>query len=58
VRNDAAALAALARRHGALALMDCVTSLGGLPVDVDGFGVDAAFSGSQKCCLTRRCTRC
>jgi alanine-glyoxylate transaminase/serine-glyoxylate transaminase/serine-pyruvate transaminase len=49
VRNDAAALASLARRHGALALMDCVTSLGGLQVEVDGFAVDAAFSGSQKC---------
>jgi alanine-glyoxylate transaminase/serine-glyoxylate transaminase/serine-pyruvate transaminase len=49
VRNDAAALAAAGRRHGALVVMDCVTSLGGLNVDVDGFGVDAAFSGSQKC---------
>ena len=29
--------------------MDCVTSLGGLPVEIDRFGVDAAFSGSQKC---------
>ena len=29
--------------------MDCVTSLGGLEVNVDRFGVDAAFSGSQKC---------
>jgi alanine-glyoxylate transaminase/serine-glyoxylate transaminase/serine-pyruvate transaminase len=49
VKNDAAALAAAGRKHGALVAMDCVTSLGGLPVDVDGFGVDAAFSGSQKC---------
>jgi len=49
VRHDAKALAQLGRRHGALVLMDCVTSLGGLDVDVDGFGVDAAFSGSQKC---------
>ena len=49
VRNDAAALAAAGRRHDALVLMDCVTSLGGLAVDIDGFGVDAAFSGSQKC---------
>jgi alanine-glyoxylate transaminase/serine-glyoxylate transaminase/serine-pyruvate transaminase len=49
VRNDAAALAAAGRKHGALVVMDCVTSLGGLAVDVDGFGVDAAFSGSQKC---------
>ncbi len=49
VRNDAAALAACARRRDALVLMDCVTSLGGLPVTIDAFGVDAAFSGSQKC---------
>jgi alanine-glyoxylate transaminase/serine-glyoxylate transaminase/serine-pyruvate transaminase len=49
VRNDAKALAAAGRKHGALVVMDCVTSLGGLEVDVDGFGVDAAFSGSQKC---------
>jgi alanine-glyoxylate transaminase/serine-glyoxylate transaminase/serine-pyruvate transaminase len=49
VRNDAEALAGIGRRHGALVLMDCVTSLGGMEVDVDRFGVDAAFSGSQKC---------
>ncbi|MEZ6061803.1 MAG: alanine--glyoxylate aminotransferase family protein [Planctomycetaceae bacterium] len=34
---------------GALLLVDCVTSLGGLPVDVDRVGIDAAYSGSQKC---------
>jgi len=49
VRNDAAALAEVGRKHGALVLMDCVTSLGGLPVEIDRLGVDAAFSGSQKC---------
>jgi alanine-glyoxylate transaminase/serine-glyoxylate transaminase/serine-pyruvate transaminase len=49
VRNDAEALAAIARRNGALALMDCVTSLGGMQVEIDRLGVDAAFSGSQKC---------
>jgi alanine-glyoxylate transaminase/serine-glyoxylate transaminase/serine-pyruvate transaminase len=49
VRNDAATLAAAGKKHGALVLMDCVTSLGGLPVEIDSFGVDAAFSGSQKC---------
>ncbi len=30
-------------------LVDCVTSLGGCAVDLDRHGVDAAFSGSQKC---------
>ncbi len=34
---------------GALLLMDCVTSLGGLPVEIDKWQVDAAYSGTQKC---------
>ncbi|HET7791178.1 MAG TPA: alanine--glyoxylate aminotransferase family protein [Gemmatimonadales bacterium] len=41
--------AAAARRHGALVAVDCVTSLGGIDVNVDGWGVDAAGSCSQKC---------
>jgi alanine-glyoxylate transaminase/serine-glyoxylate transaminase/serine-pyruvate transaminase len=32
-----------------LFVLDCVTSLGGLPVEIDARGVDAAFSGTQKC---------
>ena len=47
--SDAATLAAIARRHGALTIMDCVTSLGGVPVLLDEWGIDAAYSGSQKC---------
>ena len=35
--------------HGALLLVDAVTSLGGMNVDVDGWGIDACYSGSQKC---------
>ncbi len=34
---------------GSLFLMDCVTSLGGAPVEIDRWGVDAAYSGTQKC---------
>ncbi|MFG0334576.1 MAG: pyridoxal-phosphate-dependent aminotransferase family protein, partial [Maioricimonas sp. JB049] len=34
---------------GGLLLVDCVTSLGGLPVEIDAWGVDAAYSGTQKC---------
>ena len=34
---------------GALLLVDCVTSLGGMPVDVDERGIDIAYSGTQKC---------
>ncbi len=30
-------------------LIDCVTSLGGLPVKIDEWNVDAAYSGTQKC---------
>lgn len=35
--------------HGGLLITDCVTSLGGMPVDIDKHGVDAAYSGTQKC---------
>ena len=48
-QSDGAALAAIARKHGALTIMDCVTSLGGTPVLIDEWGIDAAYSGSQKC---------
>lgn len=34
---------------GALLLVDCVTSLGGIPVEVDAWGLDAVYSGTQKC---------
>lgn len=33
----------------ALLLVDCVTSLGGIPVEIDDWGVDIAYSGTQKC---------
>ena len=39
----------LVREHGALFLVDAVTSLGGAPVRVDELGIDACYSGSQKC---------
>ncbi len=42
-------LADACRAHDALLLIDCVTSLGGVPLDLDAAGVDAAFSGTQKC---------
>ena len=40
---------AIAHQHGALFLADCVTSLGGQPVDVDARGIDIAYSCTQKC---------
>ena len=39
----------VARKHGALVAMDCVTSLGGMPVEIDALDVDAAGSCTQKC---------
>ena len=41
--------ARLAHAHGALFLADCVTSLGGAPVEIDAWEIDAAYSGTQKC---------
>src|SRR5262252_7080344 len=40
-QSDAAALAKIARKHGAMVIMDAVTSLGGTPVRVDEWGIDA-----------------
>jgi alanine-glyoxylate transaminase/serine-glyoxylate transaminase/serine-pyruvate transaminase len=42
-------IAAAARETGALMLLDCVTSLGGLPLELDRWGIDAAYSATQKC---------
>jgi alanine-glyoxylate transaminase/serine-glyoxylate transaminase/serine-pyruvate transaminase len=39
----------VAHRHGALVAVDCVTSLGGMPLEIDAWGIDAAGSCSQKC---------
>jgi alanine-glyoxylate transaminase/serine-glyoxylate transaminase/serine-pyruvate transaminase len=42
-------IAAAAHRAEAFLVLDCVTSLGGVPVTLDAWGVDAAYSGTQKC---------
>ena len=39
----------IAHRNGALFLADCVTSLGGQPIDMDARGIDIAYSCTQKC---------
>src|SRR4029078_11916700 len=49
VRNPVKELAAIAREKGALTIVDTVTSLGGQDVDLAGWGVDVAYSCSQKC---------
>ena len=48
-RSDAEALCGLARQHGCLNIVDAVTSLGGIELRVDDWGIDAIYSGSQKC---------
>jgi len=48
-QSDAQTLTEIAHRHGALVIVDTVTSLGGTPVKVDEWGIDAVYSGSQKC---------
>ncbi|HEY7726417.1 MAG TPA: aminotransferase class V-fold PLP-dependent enzyme, partial [Anaeromyxobacteraceae bacterium] len=42
-------LGKLCHQHGALLVVDAVTSLGGVPVDVDAWEADAVYSGTQKC---------
>lgn len=42
-------IAKIVHDAGALLIVDCVTSLGGLPVEIDRLAIDAAYSGSQKC---------
>ena len=48
VENDIAPLRAL-QGTDTLLLVDTVTSLAGIPLDVDGWGIDACYSGTQKC---------
>ncbi len=47
--SDARALCQLAQKYDCLTIVDTVTSLGGIEVDVDGWGADAVYSGTQKC---------
>jgi len=49
VQSDAKTLIDIAHKHDALTIMDAVTSLGGSPVKVDEWKVDAIYSASQKC---------
>ncbi|MGO3799691.1 MAG: pyridoxal-phosphate-dependent aminotransferase family protein, partial [Vibrio casei] len=47
--SDAEALSKVAKHYGALTIVDAVTSLGGVPLKVDEWQLDAVYSGSQKC---------
>jgi alanine-glyoxylate transaminase/serine-glyoxylate transaminase/serine-pyruvate transaminase len=49
VQSDAATLCEIAKAHDCLSIVDTVTSLGGTPVKVDEWGIDAVYSGTQKC---------
>ena len=47
--SDAKALCDLAHKHDCLTIVDAVTSLGGSELKVDEWGIDAIYSGTQKC---------
>ncbi|WP_445945565.1 pyridoxal-phosphate-dependent aminotransferase family protein [Shewanella sp.] len=47
--SDAKTLCRLAQQHDCLSIVDAVTSLGGVELLVDEWGIDAIYSGSQKC---------
>ncbi len=49
VLSDVKTLVEIAHRYDCLTIVDAVTSLGGVPVLVDEWGVDAIYSGTQKC---------
>jgi alanine-glyoxylate transaminase/serine-glyoxylate transaminase/serine-pyruvate transaminase len=49
VRSDAEALCRMAQDYGCLTIVDAVTSLGGIELKVDEWGIDAIYSGTQKC---------
>ena len=49
VMSDAKALCGLAQSNNMLSIVDTVTGLAGVNVDVDGWGADAVYSGTQKC---------
>jgi alanine-glyoxylate transaminase/serine-glyoxylate transaminase/serine-pyruvate transaminase len=49
VLNPIRELAAIAREHDALVLVDAVTSLGGHPLEIASWGIDACYSCTQKC---------
>lgn len=47
--SDAKTLCQIAKSHNCLTIVDAVTSLGGVELQVDDWGIDAVYSGSQKC---------
>ncbi len=47
--SDAKTLCEIARKYDCVTIVDAVTSLGGVELKVDDWGIDAVYSGSQKC---------
>lgn len=47
--SDAKVLCEIAHKHNCLTIVDAVTSLGGVPLLVDEWNIDAIYSGTQKC---------
>ncbi len=47
--SDAKTLCEIAKKHNCMTIVDAVTSLGGVELRVDDWGIDAVYSGSQKC---------
>ena len=52
VLNPVAEIASIARAHGALTLVDGISSVGGAPFSFDAWGLDFAVVSSQKCLMT------
>ncbi len=49
VLNPVRELTAISRGHGALTIVDAVTSFGGVPLEVGAWGIDVCYSCTQKC---------
>lgn len=47
--SDAKTICEIARKHNCLTIVDAVTSLAGVELRVDAWGIDAIYSGTQKC---------
>ncbi|HEY6438027.1 MAG TPA: alanine--glyoxylate aminotransferase family protein, partial [Ignavibacteriaceae bacterium] len=48
-KSDIISLTEIAHKHKCLVIADTVTSLGGIPLLIDEWNIDATYSGSQKC---------
>ena len=49
VLSDGKALGAVAAKHNVMTIMDCVTSTAGVPIEMDAWGIDVLYTGTQKC---------